>query len=239
MLIGRKPVEEALISGRGIEKVLVLQQGEGSLKKMIAIAHSRDITVVKTEKSILDKKAEGANHQGIIAYVADFEYARLDDIFEKAEKQGEKPFIVILDEIEDPHNLGAIMRSAEVLGAHGMIIPKRRAAQITDIVAKTAAGAAEHMLVVRESNLAQTIEELKRRNVWIYACDMGSKAYYDEDLTGSLAIVIGNEGSGIGRLVKEKSDFIISIPMYGNINSLNASNAAAIVMSEVAKQRHA
>lgn len=238
LLIGRKPVEEALNSGKEIEKILMLKSAGGSAKKIFALAKDRNIPIVMMDKSGLDKKAEGKNHQGIIAYTSDFEYAEIEDIFALAQSKGEPVFIVILDEIEDPHNLGAIIRSAHALGAHGMIIPKRRAAQINEVVCKTAAGASEYMLCVRVANLSQTIDELKDRGVWLYACDMDGKPYYEESLKGNIAIVIGNEGKGIGRLVKEKCDFSISIPMYGNINSLNASNAAAIILSEAAKQRH-
>lgn len=238
LLIGRKPVEEALNSGKEIEKILMLKSASGSAKKIFAMAKDRNIPIVMIDKSGLDKKAEGKNHQGIIAYTSDFEYATIDDIFAFAKSKAQQVLIVILDEIEDPHNLGAIMRSAHALGAHGIIIPKRRAAQVTEVVCKTAAGASEYLLCARVSNLSKAIDELKERGVWLYACDMGGKAYYEEKLTGNIAIVIGNEGKGIGRLVKEKCDFMISIPMYGNIDSLNASNAAAIVLSEAAKQRH-
>ena len=238
LLIGRKPVEEALNSGKQIEKILMLKSAEGSAKKIFAIARDRNIPVAMLDKAALDKKAEGKNHQGVIAYTSEFEYAELDDVFELARSKKEPLFVVILDEIEDPHNLGAIMRSAHALGAHGIIIPKRRAAQVNEVVCKTAAGASEYLLCVRVANLSATIDELKAKGVWIYASDMGAKAYYAEDLSGNIAIVVGNEGKGIGRLIKEKCDFVISIPMYGSINSLNASNAAAIIMSEAARQRH-
>lgn len=238
LLIGRKPVEEALRVGKQIEKILMQTGATGSIKKIFALAKEKNISVVMVEKTALDKKSNGENHQGVVAYTSDFEYADMEDVFKLAESRREPLFIVILDEIEDPHNLGAIMRSAHALGAHGIVIPKRRAAQVTEAVAKTSAGASGYLPCVRVANLANAIDELKERGVWIYAADMAGKAYYEEDLTGNVALVIGNEGKGISRLMKEKCDFTISIPMYGKINSLNASNAAAIIMSEVAKQRH-
>ena len=161
----------------------------------------------------------------------------MEDIFAKAEASGEPPFIIILDNLEDPHNLGAVMRTAECAGAHGVIIPKRRAAGLTETVAKAAAGALEYIPCVKVANIAQTIDQLKERGLWIAACDMGGKEYYKQDLTGSIAVVIGSEGNGISRLVKEKCDFVVSMPMMGRINSLNASNAAAVIMYEVRKQR--
>ena len=182
--------------------------------------------------------ADGVAHQGVIAQSAPYSYAEVSDILENASSKGESPFIVILDGIEDPHNLGAIMRSAEGAGAHGVIIPKRRAAELTDTAVKASAGAAEYMPCARVTNIARTIDELKEKGVWIWGCDMGGENYSDADLSGGIALVIGNEGKGISRIVREKCDFTVSIPMRGRIESLNASNAAAVLMYEIDRRRH-
>ncbi len=182
--------------------------------------------------------SETKNHQGVIAIVPPYEYADVDDILDAAKKKNEDPFIIILDEIEDPHNLGSIIRTAECAGAHGIIIPKRRSALVNSTVVKTSAGATSYMKVARVNNLNETIEYLKEHNVWVYGTDMLGSSYYDEqDYKGGVAIVVGSEGEGMGRLIKEKCDFLIKIPMKGKINSLNASVSAAIVMYEVMKQR--
>ena len=236
IIVGRNPVTEALRSGREIDKLMVSSE-EGSMKKILALAKERRIPVMKVEKSAIDRIAEGKAHQGVAAYVSAYAYAELEDIFRIAEERGEDPFIIILDNLEDPHNLGAIMRTAECAGAHGIIIPKRRACGLTDVVAKASAGAIEYMPCVKVTNIAQAIEELKERGIWVAACDMGGQEYYKADLKGKLAIVIGSEGSGISRLVKEKCDFVVSMPMVGRITSLNASNAAAVIIYEVRKQR--
>lgn len=236
IIVGRNPVTEALRSGREIDKLMVSSE-EGSMKKILALAKERRIPVMKVEKSAIDRIAEGKAHQGVAAYVSAYAYAELEDIFRIAEERGEDPFIIILDNLEDPHNLGAIMRTAECAGAHGIIIPKRRACGLTDVVAKASAGAIEYMPCVKVTNIAQAIEELKERGVWVAACDMGGQEYYKADLKGKLAVVIGSEGSGISRLVKEKCDFVVSMPMVGRITSLNASNAAAVIIYEVRKQR--
>lgn len=236
IIVGRNPVTEALRSGREIDKLMVSSE-EGSMKKILALAKERRIPVMKVEKSAIDRIAEGKAHQGVAAYVSAYAYAELDDIFRIAEERGEDPFVIILDNLEDPHNLGAIMRTAECAGAHGIIIPKRRACGLTDVVAKASAGAIEYMPCVKVTNIAQAIEELKERGVWVAACDMGGQEYYKADLKGKLAVVIGSEGSGISRLVKEKCDFVVSMPMVGRITSLNASNAAAVIIYEVRKQR--
>lgn len=236
IIVGRNPVTEALRSGREIDKLMVSSE-EGSMKKILALAKERRIPVMKVEKSAIDRIAEGKAHQGVAAYVSAYAYAELDDIFRIAEERGEDPFIIILDNLEDPHNLGAIMRTAECAGAHGIIIPKRRACGLTEVVAKASAGAIEYMPCVKVTNIAQAIEELKERGVWVAACDMGGQEYYKADLKGKLAVVIGSEGSGISRLVKEKCDFVVSMPMVGRITSLNASNAAAVIIYEVRKQR--
>lgn len=236
IIVGRNPVTEALRSGREIDKLMVSSE-EGSMKKILALAKERRIPVMKVEKSAIDRIAEGKAHQGVAAYVSAYAYAELEDIFRIAEERGEEPFIIILDNLEDPHNLGAIMRTAECAGAHGIIIPKRRACGLTEVVAKASAGAIEYMPCVKVTNIAQVIEELKERGVWVAACDMGGQEYYKADLKGKLAVVIGSEGFGISRLVKEKCDFVVSMPMVGRITSLNASNAAAVIIYEVRKQR--
>ena len=236
IIVGRNPVTEALRSGREIDKLMVSSE-EGSMKKILALAKERRIPVMKVEKSAIDRIAEGKAHQGVAAYVSAYAYAELEDIFRVAEERGEDPFIIILDNLEDPHNLGAIMRTAECAGAHGIIIPKRRACGLTEVVAKASAGAIEYMPCVKVTNIAQAIEELKERGVWVAACDMGGTEYYKADLKGKLAVVIGSEGFGISRLVKEKCDFVVSMPMVGRITSLNASNAAAVIIYEVRKQR--
>lgn len=236
IIVGRNPVTEALRSGREIDKLMVSSE-EGSMKKILAMAKERRIPVMKVEKSAIDRIAEGKAHQGVAAYVNAYAYAELEDIFRIAEERGEDPFIIILDNLEDPHNLGAIMRTAECAGAHGIIIPKRRACGLTEVVAKASAGAIEYIPCVKVTNIVQTIEELKERGIWVAACDMGGQEYYKADLKGKLAVVIGSEGFGISRLVKEKCDFVVSMPMVGRITSLNASNAAAVIIYEVRKQR--
>lgn len=236
LIVGRNPVTEALKSGREIDKLLV-SATEGSMIKILAQAKEKGIPVMKVEKAALDRIAPGQAHQGVAAYISPYEYAELDDIFAKADAAGEEPFIIILDNLEDPHNLGAIMRTAECAGAHGIIIPKRRACGLTDVVAKASAGAIEYMPCVKVTNIAQTIEELKEKGIWVAACDMGGQEYYKADLTGKLAVVVGSEGFGISKLVREKCDFVVSMPMLGKITSLNASNAAAVIIYEVRKQR--
>lgn len=237
LIIGRNPVMEALKSGREIDKLLIAKDAEGSIKKIIGMAKDRNLFYQFVEKTALDRVADGKAHQGVIAYVSDFEYCDVEDIIDNARQMNEDPFIIILDGIEDPHNLGAIIRTADGAGAHGIIIPKRRAAGITDVVAKASAGAIEYVSVAKVSNIVQTIDRLKEKGVWIGACDMDGTSYDKTDLKGSLGLVIGAEGQGISRLVKEKCDFTLSIPMSGRISSLNASNAAAILMFEVKKQR--
>ena len=235
---GRNAVRELLSSGRDIDKIYVRRgDREGSLKMLIGIASERKIPIVEVEKNKLDQMYEGA-HQGIVAMAAEHDYATLDEIIEYAESRSEKPFIVICDGVEDPHNLGAIIRSAECCGVHGVIIPKRRSVGLTATVAKASAGALSHMRVAKVTNLASTVDELKERGFWIYAADMGGKDYYSTDFSGSVAVVLGSEGFGISRLVREKCDFVVSIPLYGNVNSMNVSCAAAVILTEVAKQRN-
>lgn len=237
IIIGRNPVMEALKSGREIEKLLIAKDAEGSIRKIIGMAKDKNLFCQFAEKTALDRTADGRAHQGVIAFISTYEYCDVGDILEKARQKGEDPFLIILDGIEDPHNLGAVIRTADGAGAHGIIIPKRRAAGITDVAAKASAGAVEYVPVAKVSNIAQTIDRLKELGVWIGACDMDGTEYDKADLKGSLALVIGAEGQGISRLVKEKCDFSISIPMSGRIASLNASNAAAILMYEVRRQR--
>lgn len=237
MITGRNAVLEALKSDREIEKLIVAKGAEGSIRKITGMAKDKKIPIQYREKAALDRIAGRNSHQGVIAQVSEYTYCTLDDILRRAEERGEDPFIMILDGLEDPHNLGAVMRTAECCGAHGIVIPKRRSAGITETVAKASAGAVEYMLCARVSNIGQAIDQLKERGMWVAACDMGGKAYTEQDLTGRLAVVIGSEGTGISRLVREKCDFVVSIPMKGKITSLNASNAAAILMYEVVRQR--
>ena len=237
LILGRNAVLEALKSGRNIDKI-TLQKTDGPvarpIREILTRAKERKIPVYYSDKAHMDKTP---NHQGVIAVASDFEYCQISDMLKRAEERGEKPLLVILDGIEDPHNLGAIMRTAECAGAHGIIIPKRHSVSVNETVLKTSAGAAEYMLCARVTNIANTIDELKEAGLWIYACDMGDGLIYDQDLKGPVAVVVGSEGFGISRLVKEKCDFVVSIPMSGNINSLNASNAAAIFLYESVRQR--
>lgn len=238
IIIGRNPVLEAIKSGRTIEKLLIKKGGyEGSMVPLIKKAKENRIIIQETEKRRLDALAEGGSHQGVVAYVSDFKYCTAGDILDYAAQKGEAPFIVLCDKITDPHNLGAIIRTAECAGVHGIIIPKRGSVGVNETVEKTSAGAAEHMLVAKVTNLAAEIDILKEKGVWFAAADMDGREMYKTDLTGALGIVIGNEGSGVSRLVKEKCDFIASIPMKGKINSLNASVAGGILMYEALRQR--
>jgi len=239
IVIGRNPIRELLHSGRAIDKIFV-QRGEreGSVIPLIAEAKSLGIVVVEVEKQKLDSLSGGASHQGIVAFAAEKEYCEISDILTLARERGEKPFVVVADEINDPHNLGAIIRSADCLGAHGIIIPKRRSVGLTSTVSKASAGALENMLIAKAVNIPAAIDELKEAGLWIYAADMDGAPYYEHKFDAPTAIVLGSEGNGISRLVKEKCDFVISIPQYGSVNSLNVSNAAAIIMSEVARQFH-
>lgn len=237
VIIGRNAVLEALKNNREIEKITIAKGAEGSVKQIVGKAKDRKIPVYYSEKAHMDKAASGGAHQGVIAVVSDYEYCTVDDILALAEKRDEKPFVIILDGLEDPHNLGAIMRTAECAGAHGIIIPKRRSVSVNETVAKTSAGASEYMLCARVTNIGREIDSLKEKGLWIGAVDMGDTFYYDQDLTGAIGLVIGGEGSGVSRLVREKCDFVVSIPMKGRITSLNASNAASIMMYEVVRQR--
>lgn len=237
LVIGRNAVRELLRSGRAIDKLLVSRgDREGSIVVLVAEAIERGIPVVEVERARLDSMSGITQHQGVIAMAAEKEYSSVEDILKIAEERGEPPLIVISDGITDPYNLGALIRCAEGVGAHGLIIPKRRASGLTPLVSKASAGAIEHLAVAKVSNIAQTIEELKQRNIWVYSAEAGGKAYYETDFTGGCAIVFGSEGEGVSKLVKERSDFITSIPMYGKVNSFNVSTAAAVILAEASKQ---
>ncbi len=236
IIIGRNPVTEALKAGREVDKLLVTSR-EGSMIKILTLAKEQGIPVMYVEKAAIDRIAQGRAHQGVAAYVSPYAYSTVDDILANAAEKDEDPFIVILDGLEDPHNLGAIMRTAECAGAHGIIIPKRHSCGLTETVAKASAGAIEYMPVAKVTNIAQTVDELKERGIWVAACDMGGSDYYRTDMSGKIAVVIGSEGFGVSKLVREKCDFVVSMPMVGKITSLNASNAAAVVIYEIRKQR--
>ena len=236
---GRNAVIEALRAGRAIDKIFIARGDvDKTLGHIASKARDKGIVVVESDRKKLDFMSQTHAHQGVIALCAVREYCNVDDIFAIAEERDEKPFIIVCDEISDPHNLGAIIRSAECAGAHGVIIPKRRSAGLTAIVDKASAGAAEHMAIARVPNIPAAIKELKDRGLWIYgtAAD-GQSGLWNTDFTGSMALVIGSEGDGMGRLVRESCDFIVSLPMKGQVSSLNASAAAAIVMYEVLRQR--
>lgn len=238
LIIGRNAILEALKSERGIDTLLVARGvRNGSVGRILSECREKGIVIKEVDEKKLDFMCGKGNHQGVAAYVAAHEYASVDDILQSARDKNEDPFLIICDEIEDPHNLGAIIRTAEAAGAHGIIIPKRRNASLTWAVGKASAGAVEYMPVARVGNLAGTIDELKKNGIWIYSADMGGTLWNETDFKGPVALVIGSEGNGVGRLIKEKSDFIVSLPMNGKINSLNASVAAGILMYEVARQR--
>ncbi|MFZ3171066.1 MAG: 23S rRNA (guanosine(2251)-2'-O)-methyltransferase RlmB [Carboxydocellales bacterium] len=238
-IFGRNPVLEALKGDRSINKLIIAKGTTGgSLSEIRAKALAKKIPIQEVERTNLDSLAEGANHQGVMALVAARDYVEVEDILAIAKQKGEDPLILLLDEIEDPHNLGAILRSADGAGAHGVIIPKRRSASLTETVAKASAGAVEYVPVARVSNIAQTIEVLKQQGIWIVGADaLGDKVYWEQDMTGPLGIVVGSEGKGIGRLIKEKCDFLVGIPMKGKISSLNASVATSLILFEVLRQR--
>lgn len=238
-IIGKNPVLEALRSKRDINKILIAEGSQrGQMQQITELAKEANVIVQFVPKKKIDQLAEG-NHQGVLAYVAAYQYAELDDLFDAAKKKGDEPFFLILDEIEDPHNLGSIMRTADAVGAHGIIIPKRRAVGLTSTVAKASTGAIEYIPVARVTNLARTIDELKERGVWIAGTDAkGSVDYRKQDFTMPLGLVIGSEGRGMGRLIREKCDFLVHLPMAGKVTSLNASVAAALLMYEVYRRRH-
>ena len=238
IIAGRNPVMEAIRSGRSIESILVAKgERSGSVVAIIAKAKQKNIPVKDVDSKKLDFLAKGVNHQGIVAQCAVKEYSTLEDIFALAEERGESPFIIVLDKIEDPHNLGAIIRTAECAGAHGVIIPERRSAGLSYTVEKTSAGALEYMPVVRVKNISAVLQKLKDKGIWVYGADMDGEHYKKVNFDGAVALVIGNEGKGISPLVAKDCDVIVSLPMKGKINSLNASVAAGILMYEFADKR--
>lgn len=239
VLVGRNAVTEALKAGRGINKLLIANgDREGSITEILTLARERGVVVQNVERAKIESLAGGHRHQGVLAYVAPVPYAELEDILQAAEAKGESPFLVLLDELEDPHNLGALLRTADATGVHGILIPKRRSVSLNATVAKTSAGAVEYVPVARIGNIAQTLKALKEKGFWVAGADMdGEKAYYEADLTGPLVLVVGSEGKGMSRLTKEACDFIVSMPMVGHINSLNASVAGSILMYESMRQR--
>lgn len=238
LIAGRNAVNEALRAGRAIDSLYV-QRGEksGALLALIARAKEAGAAIKEADIKKLSYLCPGENHQGVVAVAAAKEYATVEDLFARAEERGEPPFFVICDGLEDPHNLGAVIRSAECAGAHGVLVPKRRSVGLTYAVDKASAGALEHIPVARVTNLPRLLDELKERGVWVYAADMDGGPWVQADLTGPCALVIGSEGRGVGRLVKEKADFVLSLPVKGRVNSLNASVAAGVLCCEVARQR--
>ena len=238
LVAGRNAVMEMLKGSRSVNRLLVANgASEGSMREIIALAKEKGINIQFYDRSKLDAMAPGIRHQGVLAQVPPVQYAELEDILQIARDRNEPPFIVLLDELEDPHNLGAILRTADAAGVHGVLIPKHRSCPLSATVAKTSAGAVEHVPVARIGNMVQTIKKLKKEGLWVAAADMDGTDYYDTDLTGSLLLVIGSEGQGVGRLIKEQCDFVVRIPMVGKINSLNASVAGSILMYEAMKQR--
>lgn len=238
LIIGRNAVIELLKSERDIENVLIAKGSrEGSVSVITSMCRERGIPVKTVDRKKLDFMCGNANHQGVAANVSAHKYSSVEDILEYAQGRGEQPFIIICNSIEDSHNLGAIIRTAEACGVHGIIIPKRRNVGLNYTVSKTSCGAIEYMRVARVSNLVQTIKELKKKNIWIYCADMNGQPWCKTDFSGGCAVVIGSEGNGVGRLVKENCDFTVSLPMCGKVNSLNASVAAGIIMYEITKQR--
>lgn len=236
---GRNSVLELLESGKEINKIFV-SRGEkhGSINKIIAIAKEKRIIVVEKDRRQMEQIAQNENYQGVIAIVPPYEYCEIEDILEEAKKKNEEPFVLILDGIEDPHNLGSIIRTAETAGVHGIIIPKRRAACVNSTVNKVSAGAVEHMKIARVTNISDSIERLKKEGLWICGTDISTdKYYYDQDLTGPIGIVIGNEGKGMSEKVKKNCDFLVKIPMMGKVTSLNASVSTGIIIYEALKQR--
>lgn len=238
VIVGRNAVNEALKAKRPIDK-LYIQTGidAGMAAKLVAMAKSQGIAIKEVDRRKLDYLSGGGNHQGIAAVCAVKAYAQLEDIFLLAEARGEAPFLIVCDELEDPHNLGAILRTAECSGAHGVVIPKRRSAGLTYAVGKASAGAVEYIPVARVVNIADLLTQLKERGLWVYTADMDGQPWCETDFSGPLALVIGSEGKGVGKLVKQRSDFVVSLPIKGKINSLNASVAAGVICYEIARQR--
>lgn len=238
VVVGRNSVRELLKSGRSVDKIFV-KSGvrEGSLTVIVAEAISMKIPVVEVTQEKLDSLSQGTNHQGVVAMAAEKEYTDVDGILAIAAERGETPLIVIADGIEDPHNMGALIRCAECSGAHGIIIPKRRNVGITATVSKASAGALEHMAIAKVTNISATVDELKKKGLWIFAAEAGGAAYYETDFNTPAAIIFGSEGFGVGKAIKEKSDFIVSIPMYGKVNSLNVSTAASVILCHAARMQ--
>ena len=237
-VVGRQPVLEALRSGQEINKILVAKgPRQGSIREILALAKEQGTVVQEVERSVLDKLSESANHQGVLSQMAGVSYLELEELLAKPRDPNWAPFLILLDGVQDPHNLGSIIRSGEAMGADGVIIPKRRAAPVTQTVMKSSAGAANYVPVCRVGNLATTIDTLKKAGYWIVGADMEGDTCFTQDLTGPVALVIGGEGPGLSRLVKERCDFLSSVPMRGQINSLNASVAAGLLMFEVLRQR--
>jgi 23S rRNA (guanosine2251-2'-O)-methyltransferase len=237
---GRNPVMELLKSDKQVDKLYVLKGDlKGSINKIMGKAKDMGIVIQQVDKNKLDSMADGNAHQGVVALVTGFEYSEVKDMVQLAKTRNESPFLLVLDGIEDTHNLGAIIRTAECAGVHGVVIPKRRAAMVNQTVYKSSAGAVEHMMVAQVGNISQTIDDLKKEGLWIYGADMdGENEYFRTELKGAIALVIGNEGKGLSRLVKEKCDVLVKIPMTGKVGSLNASNAASILIYEVVRQSY-
>ena len=243
LIFGRNAVKEAVKAGRSIDKILVQTEPDGSLKEIVALAKDARIIVHEVNRKKLDEVClpfghggKTANHQGIVAYTAGVEYCEIADILALAAERGEKPFVVVLDGVEDPHNLGSIIRSADCAGAHGVILGKHRSAPVTAAAVKSSAGASEHMLIARVVNISAALEELKSAGLWIAGADMAGESMYKQDMTGAFALVIGNEGEGLSRLVRERCDYLVSIPMSGHVDSLNAGVAAGILLFEKRRQ---
>lgn len=239
IFFGKNNVTELLSSDTPVDKVFLAGDAKNSnYKKIVALCKGKGVPIIHTDIAAINKKAPNVNHQGVVAYCAQKEYASVEDILAIAKERGEAPFIIIADEIADPHNLGAILRSADAFGAHGVIISKRRAAGLTPSVAKASGGAIHFMPVARVSNLAQTVDQLKEMNIWVYGCDMaGENLYYEQDYSGGVALIVGSEESGISKILRDKCDFFVRIPMKGKISCLNASVAASVIMQEISKQR--
>ncbi len=237
VVAGRNAVMELLSTGKSVDKIFLQKDGEGSLKVILAKANAKKIPVSFAEKAKLSELCGGSFHQGVVAIASAKEYVSLEELFGIAEKRGEAPFFVIADGIQDPHNLGALIRCCEGAGVHGIIIPKANAASVNTTVVKSSAGAAEHLAVCRVPNLASVVDTLKKRNVWVYACEADGTPYDKQDFSGAVAIILGSEGFGVSRLLKEKSDFIVSLPMRGKVNSLNVSCAGAVILYEAVKYR--
>lgn len=239
-IYGRNPVIEVLKAGKDVDKIYMLKGAdEGSIRRILAMAKDAGVVVTRVDDKKLVDMAGNVNHQGVVALVTDFEYSTIDEILALADERGEDPFVLVLDSIEDTHNLGAIIRTAEAAGVHGIIIPKRRAAMVNSTVYKTSAGAVENMKVARVTNIARAIEELQEKGLWIYGADMaGQEVYYEANLTGSIGLVIGGEDKGITSLIAKKCDVLVKIPMVGELSSLNASVSAAILIYEIIRQRN-